>query len=123
MVHTKESIRLLLMTNDRAVERALVVLFERQTKDEQAAATTTHLNFVGFNAADAVIGTRFARWLLGLNDNNEKMYDVKPLSHPKAAKIFKQYLEEGETVMQRARRLILKYSQQLADIANERASS
>lgn len=121
--HTKESIRTLLMTNDRAVERALVVLFERQTIDEQEELSTVHSNGVGFNTADAVVGTRFARWILGMNDDNKVCYFPKSLKHPRASKIFKEYLDKStnETVMQRARRLILKYSGQLAQVANAKA--
>jgi hypothetical protein len=50
---TRESIKQLLLTSDRAVYRALVVLYERQTSDEQASATTTHKNGRGFSSFDA----------------------------------------------------------------------
>ena len=40
MTHTVETIRQLLLTNDRAVGRALVALNERQTLAEQAMGAT-----------------------------------------------------------------------------------
>lgn len=63
MVHTKESIQHLLDTNYAAVERALVVLFGRQTRDEQAMLTTRHLNQVGFDAFRAPMCSRYALWV------------------------------------------------------------
>lgn len=51
--HTKASILELLHSNKRAVERALVVLHDRQTADERSQRTTKHSNRVGFNSADA----------------------------------------------------------------------
>lgn len=50
---TKESIKELLAKSDKAVYRALIVLFERQTSDEQASESTTHKNGRGFSAFDA----------------------------------------------------------------------
>ena len=61
---TKQSIIDLLRVNDRAVARALVVLNNRQTADEQASETTRHTNGRGFNAAHAKRGTGMARFYL-----------------------------------------------------------
>lgn len=47
-----------------AVERGIVAIYRKQTKDEQAHHTTTHTNGVGFNAADAYRGTYYAKWVL-----------------------------------------------------------
>lgn len=40
-------------TRREAVEKAIQVLFEHQTADEQSSETTNHNNAVGFTAADA----------------------------------------------------------------------
>lgn len=67
--HTKESIQSLLDRSPAAVERALVVLFERQTRDEQASSDTHHYNTVGFTAFHARSGSKYAKWVLaGLRD-------------------------------------------------------
>jgi predicted GTPase len=49
----------LLTRNDKAVKRALVVIWERQTEDEKAAHTTHENNGIGFNGVDAPILTSF----------------------------------------------------------------
>jgi len=95
---TKDEIRALLMTKDAAVERALVVLFERQTTDEQAAAQTRHLNKRGFNATDAEFGTSLVRSI-------QKYGHLTPRQ------------------MTYARRMVRKYAGQIARVANERAAS
>lgn len=59
-----EYIGYLLATNDRAVERALVLLYKRQTIDEQSSKETRHKNGRGFNAGDARKGTYMAEYIL-----------------------------------------------------------
>lgn len=54
----------LLMSNDRAVERAMVALYNRQTVDEQRTSSTSHLNGRGFNAFHAERGTYWAKWVM-----------------------------------------------------------
>ena len=95
-MHTKHTIRILLATNDKAVARAMVVLFDRQTQDEKQAESTTHHNNRGFNHGDAKKGTYMARWVLS-----------------------------GRTLtghhLDRARRMAMRYAGQLAEVANEKA--
>ena len=59
---TKESIVTLLQNNDKAVARALVVLNERQTADEQATEGTRYLNGMGFRPCHARMGTSMAKF-------------------------------------------------------------
>ena len=80
---TRTEINSLLLTSDRAVERAILRLFELQTEDEQSAANTNHQNGRGFASCDARAGTRFARWLQGMDDSNRVRYAKKSLSHPR----------------------------------------
>lgn len=61
-MHTKESIIKLLKDNDKAVARALVVLNERQTFDEQASENTRHLNGRGFRPCHARMGSSMAKF-------------------------------------------------------------
>ena|ERR1035438_4243282 len=53
-----------LMTNSKAVEKAIVLLYDRQTSDEQSSRSTKHTNRKGFNSAHAKIGTYYAKWVL-----------------------------------------------------------
>jgi len=52
----------LLATNDKAVARALVVLKNRQTADEQATENTRHQNGRGFRPCHARMGTSMAKF-------------------------------------------------------------
>lgn len=60
MALTTDGIIHLLRTNDRAVGRALVVLKNRQTADEQASLQTRHLNGRGFRPCHAKRGVGMA---------------------------------------------------------------
>lgn len=119
-VWTRQEIDSLLRKSDVAVMRGIVRLFELQTADEQRVAHTKKKNCVGFSAADAKAGTRMARWLIGLNDKNEYRYPPKDLRHPVCQRVLGRYAQGG-TVMDRARKIALKHSMQLVDIANQRA--
>jgi len=61
-VLTKEAIVKLLEDDDRAVARALVVLNDRQTQDEQSQETTKYQNGRGFRPAHARMGTSMAQF-------------------------------------------------------------
>ncbi len=91
--HTKESIRELLESNDLAVARAVLRLYQRQTTDEQSVEHTKHKNFRGFNAGDAPFLTSIAKFF----ERNK-------------------YLSPKQTFV--ARKRVLKYTKQLTDIAN-----
>jgi hypothetical protein len=60
---TRTEIEALINSNDRAVERAMVAIWERQTADEQATQDTRHHNGRGFAAWSARSGTYFAEWV------------------------------------------------------------
>jgi hypothetical protein len=62
---TKEEVVRLIRENDRAVERALIVLFNRQTDSEKHTNTTVNYNNIGFTGADAHWGCRNAKQVLG----------------------------------------------------------
>ena len=88
-------IRWLLNMNDRAVERAMVAIYNRQTADEQVSSDTKHQNGVGFTGADARLGTYYAKWVLKGNSLT------------------------GNHLM-KARMMSYKYVRQLTDIATAR---
>ena len=119
--YSRDQIDAILLRNDAAVERAIVVLFQRQTSDEQSSADTRHHNDRGFSCTDARAGTRFARFLLGMDDQNRVRFPKKSLKHPIAGRIFRRYCKNGESVLGRARRIALKHSRQLAEEANLKA--
>lgn len=57
---TEAKIKTLLDTNDKAVMRALVAIYRRQTDEEKQSRETRASNGVGFNAFDAKICTELA---------------------------------------------------------------
>jgi hypothetical protein len=61
---TKATILRSLTTNPRAVQKALVGLYLRQTADEQSSRTTRHTNGRGFNHYHAKEGSRLARLII-----------------------------------------------------------
>ena len=61
---TKAEILVLLAGSDRAVERAMVALYQRQTVGEQRTSSTTESNGRGFNAFHAERGTYYAKWVM-----------------------------------------------------------
>ena len=65
MTWTRDKIDHLLRTNDRAVERAILAIWRRQTSDEQRAGDTKHNNGVGFCSWSAKKGSYYARWIQG----------------------------------------------------------
>ena len=83
---TKAEIVALLKTNDKAVARALVVLNERQTQDEQAEEHTRYLNGRGFRPCHARMGTSMAKWYLskGFLSPKQVAYWRKPMKDGKA---------------------------------------
>ena len=119
---TRNDIDNLLRSNDKAVERAIVRLFELQNADEQRQGTTNVQNGRGFCSSDARAGTRFARWIQGMDNKNVVRYAPKSLNNPRARNIFYRYCAPNGTVMDRARKIALKHSKQLVEIANEKAN-
>lgn len=92
--YNKEDI-LKLLENDKAVVRAIVVLYTYQTTSEQKRGETIEHNNVGFNSPDGVILSKFARYI-------NKGYK----------------LSDKQIALARAK--ILKYAGQLARISNEK---
>ena len=99
---TKDSIQNLLATNNLAVERAVVAIYDRQTQDEKRDSDTKHDNFRGFRANHAPTLSYFARIIL----KGWKQDGHKNRAHLNPNKLAK------------ARRFMMQYHRQLAEIAN-----
>lgn len=92
----KDSIQRLLAENDRAVARAVVAIYNAQTEQEKSSETTHKANGVGFNQADARRGTYYADYV------------------NRTGRLTGRHLEI-------ARKMMMKYWRQLADVANAKA--
>lgn len=92
-VWTEQDIKVLLQTSDKAVCRAVVAIYERQTEDEQEIQHTKNVNGVGFNGPDSKFLSYCATWIKSGKPLNGKFLD-------------------------KSREKIIKYRKQLAEIAN-----
>lgn len=101
-IWTKEEIQALLNTNDQAVIRGLLAIYNRQTADEKSSESTNHENKMGFNGTDARFGSSLAKQILDWQAAPVKKF-AKPLSPNQLAK---------------GRKIIYKYAGQLTKIAN-----
>jgi len=87
----------LLVSNNHAVERAMIAIYNRQTEDEQIAQDTKHSNGKGFAAPDARLGSYYAKWVLS------------------GKQLTGAHLEK-------ARQMSFKYIRQLSEVAKEKAT-
>jgi len=104
---TKDRMIALLATNDLAVERALVVLYDRQTQDEKRDSETKHHNAVGFRKNHDHTGSRLACYIL------------KGWKQPGG----KERRHLNQVNLGKAREIVLHYHRQLCEHANEKATS
>lgn len=101
---TAQDIKALLERSDRAVERAVVLIYHRQTADERAGEVTVHSNGVGFNAFDAEILSSFA-----------KQIELNRWNMPEG-----RILSAKQMVI--ARRKMMRYTRQLIEEAEAKAA-
>jgi len=88
----------LLATSDKAVERALIVIFNNQEADEQVMDSTHKANGVGFTAFDADIFSSFAKHILKGRSLSVKQMEIArkkdKFGNMKIAKYWKQLQAE-----------------------------
>lgn len=92
-IWTDQEIINLIETNDLAVTRAVIAIYQRQTEDEKSIEGTHYHNGIGFNSVDAKYMTYLAKYC----QDNRRL--------------------TGEH-LQKARKKIKKYHRQLLEIAN-----
>ena len=97
-IWTKSKIVNLLANNDRAVERAVIVIFNNQEEDEQIMDSTHKANGIGFTAFDADILSSFAKQINKGRTLSAKQLQIarKPdkFGNMKIAKYWKQLQAE-----------------------------
>lgn len=93
-IYTKEYIQNKLMTDQRWTERGLIVLYNRQTTEEQETKDTRFLNGRGFNGTDGRYLTWCSEWLIkGRHLSGHHLEKVRK----KICKYWKQIQEEIES--------------------------
>lgn len=90
--YNRGKIQDMLVFNDRAVLRAVVAIYKRQTDEEKNAEATKESNGRGFTGVDAPLLSSFAKQILQRGTLSHKQLDI-------------------------ARRKIMKYWKQLAQVA------
>lgn len=90
----KTSIQTLLATNDKAVIRALLVIYDRQTEAEKAVGVTKEDNGIGFSGCDAEILSSFAEWYKSKGFLTPKQLAI---SKNKLKKYWRQLLQISES--------------------------
>ena len=93
-IWTKEEILSGIQTNNKWVERGVVAIYNKQTEDEKMTESTNKKNGIGYSGCDAHLMSYYAKWILS----------GKSLSG--------KHLEK-------ARKKISKYANQLTKIANK----
>jgi hypothetical protein len=110
---TPDTIRDLLNRSNAAVERALIVLYARQTADEQATETARYQNGRGFSAVDAEILSSFACQVQAkVGQTSSYLGRERKLGECLSPK-----------QMDIARRKVVRYVKQLAEAAEEKAGT
>ena len=94
-VWTRDEINTLLTSNPKAVERAMLRLYELQTQEEKASDSTRVNNNQGFSSYAAHRGSYYAKWV-----------------------------QSGRSLsghhLEKARAIAIRHSRQLVEIANRR---
>lgn len=97
---TREDTIRLILDRDKAVCRALVHLYNRQTRDEQISENTRYHNERGFTPADARMGTSMAEFYMrnGYLSSKQVAYWRRPNKKgvPRLAKYWRQLSEEAQ---------------------------
>jgi hypothetical protein len=115
MTINANSIRAILNTNDRAVERAIIILVSRQTADEVGQGRTTESNGRGFSAFNAETGTYLAKWILNLNSNASSETIGRAAIHFLASNVHGRALTGKFLTM--GRKIALCHHKQLLEVA------
>lgn len=88
--YTQENIKDMLLTNDKAVIRGMLVIYEYQTEDEKDTEQTKHQNGMGFTGIDAFILTEFVKFYQNNGFLTKKQLDIVRKKMPKyAGQIFR----------------------------------
>lgn len=97
---TREGITQLLLTNDAAVGRALVVLFNRQTQSERQDQMTKHNNAIGFTSGDGRQGAMHAKIYIRNGNLEQWRLDYwrqrNRKGTPRIAKYWRQLIDAAE---------------------------
>jgi len=119
----------LLLSNDRAVTKAMIVLLSYQTSDERVNGHTVESNGLGFNVADADLATYCACWAMGLkrgtkeSDASWNQRLTRILDHYLTGDNFKGCRTLSGSYLVKCRAMAIKYRRQLVYATNARQAA
>lgn len=90
VIWNKEKIQTLLSTNNLAVAKSLIRIYNNQTLEEKSAQDTYYLNNIGFTGSDGKILTSFAESYLKYNRLSDKQMTI---ARNKMKKYWKQLIQ------------------------------
>jgi hypothetical protein len=89
----KAKIQTLLAKSPAAIEKAIKVIYARQTQEEKAGKSTVKLNGIGFSAGDAEFLSSLAEWLLkGRHLTYKQMASARKM----VPRYWRQLIEEAD---------------------------
>ncbi len=97
-LYTQEFIKEKLEKDVKWMERALVVLHNNQTKDEQTKGDTLLHNKIGFNGVDGRYLSYCARWIISGKHLNDKHREKCAKKLPKYWKQISEAIKQKEGV-------------------------
>jgi hypothetical protein len=86
----KERLQKLILTSDLMVYKSLMLIYERQTADEQRVKATTDLNSIGFTGVDGEILSSFSEGYKKYGSLTPKQMAI---ARPKMKKYWRQLIE------------------------------
>lgn len=94
----KDSVQNLLRTNEYAMKRAIVKIYERQTQDEKIQQATTQSNGIGFTGVDAKFLSSLAVQVISRGTLSPKQTAIARNKMPKYWKQILELIKEKEGV-------------------------
>jgi hypothetical protein len=95
--YTIDQIRTNLKSDYRWTERAIVKLYDRQTRDEQNSDATLHHNNVGFNGGDAPRLSYYAKYIMSGRRLTGRHLEAAQRMTVKYARQILEMIEEKQT--------------------------
>lgn len=77
--------------HQKALHRAVLIVYSRQTSDEQTSESTRHRNNRGFNGTDARFGTFLAKSILDIQSGISQYQSLSPKMYAGILRMIPKY--------------------------------
>ena len=93
--HTKQSIRELLSTDEKWIEKAIILLYSYQIESEKEEGITVEQNGKGFNYKESLVLSVYAEYLIKGNTLTEYQLELAKEKLPKYAGQILKYIQSN----------------------------